>query len=167
MTLYTIGHSHTPIERFSELLTLHRIETLTDVRSQPHSRFAPQYNRPTLEAALAQAGIVSRYRGDTRGGRPQNPRYRRPDGTVDYPRLAQAPHYRQGLHDLQREAEQSPLAIMCAEADFRKCHRYWLITRSLLDEGLEVRHILSSGALVGTAPDAFRGVPDQIGRAHV
>ena len=162
MTLYTIGHSHIPIERFSELLTLHRIETLTDVRSQPHSRFAPQYNRQTLEAALAQVGIVYRYRGDTLGGRPKDPRYRRPDGTVDYLRLAQAPHYRQGLHELRCEAEQSRLAIMCAEADFRKCHRYWLITRSLLDEGLEVRHILSSGALVGTAPDAFRGIPDQL-----
>jgi uncharacterized protein (DUF488 family) len=162
MTLYTIGHSHTPIERFSELLTLHRIETLTDVRSQPHSRFAPQFNRQALQAALAQAGIVYRYRGDTLGGRPKDPRYRRPDGAVDYAGLAQAPHYRQGLHELRREAEESRLAVMCAEADFRQCHRYWLITRSLVGEGLEVQHILSSGALVGTAPDAFTGLSDQL-----
>ena len=116
MTLYTIGHSHIPIERFSELLTLHRIETLTDVRSQPHSRFAPQFNRQTLQTALAQLGIVYRYQGDTLGGRPRDPRYRRPDGTVDYLRLAQAPHYRQGLRELQREADKSRLAVMCAGA---------------------------------------------------
>jgi uncharacterized protein (DUF488 family) len=162
MTLYTIGHSHIPMERFSELLTLHHIETLTDVRSQPHSRFAPQFNRQALQAALARVGIVYRYRGDALGGRPKDPRYRRPDGTVDYVGLAQAPHYRQGLHELQREAGQSRLAVMCAEADFRKCHRYWLITRSLTDEGLEVQHILPSGALVGTAPDAFRVTSDQL-----
>jgi uncharacterized protein (DUF488 family) len=162
MTLYTIGHSHIPIERFSELLTLHRIDTLTDVRSQPHSRFAPQYNRQTLHMAVAQVGIVYRYLGDKLGGRPKDPQYRRPDGTVDYIRLAQAPHYRQGLLELRGEAEQTRLAVMCAEADFRKCHRYWLITRSLVREGVEVQHILHSGALVGTTQDEFSAITDQL-----
>jgi uncharacterized protein (DUF488 family) len=162
MTLYTIGHSHIPIERFSELLTLHGIDTLTDVRSQPHSRFAPQFNRQALHTALAQVGIAYRYLGDKLGGWPKDLRYRRPDGRVDYTRLAQAPHHREGLQELRREAEHSRLAIMCAEADFRKCHRYWLISRSLVREGLEVQHILHSGALVGTTEDEFSSITEQL-----
>ena len=153
MTIYTIGHSHIPIERFAELLMLHRIATLIDARSQPHSRFAPQFNRQALQASLEQAGIAYRYVGDRLGGRPQDPQYHLPSGKIDYLRLAQAPLYLKGLQELQREAEQSRVAVMCAEADYRKCHRYWLITRSLLDEGVEVHHILHSGELVGTTRD--------------
>jgi uncharacterized protein (DUF488 family) len=162
MTIFTVGHSHIPIARFIELLKLHHIDTLLDARSQPHSRFAPQFNRKTLQTSLEQAGFAYRYDGDRLGGRPKDPQYHLPGGKVDYVRLAQAPFYRDGLHELCREAEQSRVAVMCAEADFRKCHRYWLITRSLVEEGVEVHHILHSGELVGTTQDAFISPPDQL-----
>jgi hypothetical protein len=45
---------------------------------------------------------------------------------------------------------------MCSEADYKDCHRYHLITRSLLKEGIEVHHILHSGGLVLTNLTAFR-----------
>jgi uncharacterized protein (DUF488 family) len=64
MTIYTIGHSHTPIERFTELLKRHRIDTLIDVRSQPHSRFVPQFNRQALQTSVAQMAMAYRYLGD-------------------------------------------------------------------------------------------------------
>jgi uncharacterized protein (DUF488 family) len=156
MRIYTIGHGRVPIARFTELLMLHRIATLIDARSQPYSRFAPQFNRRALQASLDQAGMAYRYAGDRLGGRPQDPQYHLPSGKIDYRRLAQAPLYLQGLQELQRQAERSRVAVMCAEADFRKCHRYWLITRSLLEEGVEVHHILHSGELVGTTRDELR-----------
>ena len=162
MTIYTIGHSHVSIERFLELLALHRIDTLTDVRSQPHSRFAPQFNRQALQTSLARAGVAYRYLGDRLGGRPKDPQYRRPDGTVDYSLLGQSPLYREGLRELRDDAEKSRLAVMCAEADFHHCHRYWLITRSLVGEGVEVQHVLHTGALVGTDGEAFSPLPDQL-----
>jgi len=37
------------------------------------------------------------------------------------------------------------VAFMCAEADYKSCHRYRLITRTLTRRGVEVRHILHSG----------------------
>jgi uncharacterized protein (DUF488 family) len=49
MTIYTIGHSHTAIERFVDLLRLHPIQVLIDTRSQPYSRYAPQFNRKSLQ----------------------------------------------------------------------------------------------------------------------
>jgi uncharacterized protein (DUF488 family) len=161
MMIYTIGHSHIPMARFTELLMLHRVETLIDARSQPHSRFAPQFNRKALHLSLEQAGIAYRYLGDKLGGRPKDPQYRLPHGKIDYRRLAQAPLYREGLQELRREAAQSRVAVLCAEADFRQCHRYWLITRSLVGEGVGIQHILHAGALVATTPDEFVSPPEQ------
>jgi uncharacterized protein (DUF488 family) len=162
MTIFTIGHSRIPIARCIELLKLHHIDLVVDARSRPQSRFAPQYNRKALQTSLAQEGLTYRYLGDKLGGRPKDQQYYLPDGTIDYRRLAQALLYREGLQHLRREAEQSRVAVMCAEADFRKCHRYWLITRSLIDEGVEVHHILHSGELVGTSPHEFISSPDQL-----
>lgn len=163
MTIYTIGHSHTAIERFVDLLRLHPIQVLIDTRSQPYSRYAPQFNRKSLQTSLQQAGITYLYLGDKLGGRPTEVQYRLPNGKVDYERLAEAPSYREGLAQLTHEAERHSLAIMCSEADYRKCHRYWLITRSLVHEGVEVQHILPSGGLIQTRPEAFSPVSHQLG----
>ena len=50
--LYTIGHSTHDWEHFVQLLQLHKIEVLGDVRSMPYSRFTPQYNRESLTGGL-------------------------------------------------------------------------------------------------------------------
>jgi uncharacterized protein (DUF488 family) len=153
MTIYTIGHSNTTLARFLDLLARHGIEVLVDARSQPHSRFSPHFNRPSLRASLARVGIAYRYLGDKLGGRPTDPQYRLPDGRVDYERLAAAPMYQAGLQQLQREAATRRVAVMCSEADYRRCHRYWLIARSLMDAGVEVQHILHSGEAVRSLPE--------------
>jgi uncharacterized protein (DUF488 family) len=163
MTIYTIGHSRTAIARFIDLLQLHPIRVLVDTRSQPYSRYAPQFNREPLTASLREAGIAYLYLGDVLGGRPGGTQYHLPNGKVDYERLAQAAFYREGLARLKRDAEERCLAVMCSEADYRKCHRYWLITRSLVNEAVEVHHILHSGALVQTRPDEFSPAPRQLG----
>jgi uncharacterized protein (DUF488 family) len=138
-----------------QLLTQCRIEVLVDTRSQPYSRYAPQFNRESLKTSLEQAHIKYLYLGDSLGGRPAEEQYYSPDGKVDYDRLAQAPFYLEGLERLKKGAEQYRLAIMCSEADYHKCHRYWLITRSLVAEGVCVQHILHSGEVVETGPTAF------------
>ena len=51
--IYTIGHSNHPIDRLVALLQQHHIEALADVRSNPYSRFNPQFNREKLQASLA------------------------------------------------------------------------------------------------------------------
>jgi uncharacterized protein (DUF488 family) len=163
MTIYTIGHSHAAIEGFIDLLRLHLIEVLVDTRSQPYSRYAPQFNRESLKTSLQHAGITYLYLGDELGGRPKDARYYLPDGKVDYEQLSETPFYQGGLVRLKCEAERHCLAMMCSEADYRNCHRYKLITRSLVNEGIEVQHILHSGALVQTRPDEFSPAPRQLG----
>jgi uncharacterized protein (DUF488 family) len=161
--VYTIGHSHAAIETFIDLLRLPLIEVLVDTRSQPYSRYAPQFNRESLKTSLLRAGIAYLYLGDELGGRPRDAQYHLPNGKVDYERLAEALSYRGGLARLKHEAEGHCVAVMCSEADYRQCHRYWLITRSLVNEGAEVHHILHSGALVQTRPDEFSPSPRQLG----
>jgi uncharacterized protein (DUF488 family) len=163
MTIYTIGHSNIAIERCIDLLRRYSIQVLVDTRSQPYSRYAPQFNRETLNTSLYQADITYLYLGDQLGGRPKGDQYYGQDEKVDYHWLADAPFYRAGIARLRREAEGHFLAIMCSEADYTKCHRYHLITRTLVHDGVEVQHILHSGDLVPTDLNHFRSEPCQLG----
>jgi uncharacterized protein (DUF488 family) len=162
MTIYTIGHSYIAIEHFIDLLRLHLIEVLIDTRSQPYSRYAPQFNRESLKTSLQQAEITYLYLGDELGGRPREAQYYLPNGKVDYDRLAKAPFYREGLERLKQEAERRCLAIMCSEADYHECHRHKLIARSLVHEDVEVLHIVHSGALAQTDPRELRPAARQL-----
>jgi uncharacterized protein (DUF488 family) len=47
-TIFTIGHSNHPIERFLELLRQHAMEELADIRRFPGSRKHPHFNREPL-----------------------------------------------------------------------------------------------------------------------
>ncbi len=69
-TIYSIGHSNHPIERFIALLRGAGIEAVLDVRSVPQSRYVPQFGRQRLEAALAAAGLGYVFLGDALGGKP-------------------------------------------------------------------------------------------------
>ncbi len=43
--IFTIGHSNHDMLHFLGILRRHRIEMLVDVRSEPYSRYAPQFNK--------------------------------------------------------------------------------------------------------------------------
>lgn len=145
MTLYTIGHSNAEIEAFTSLLGRYEIELLVDTRSQPYSRYTPQFNRETLKASLNSAGIAYAFMGDSLGGRPIGEQFYFPSGKVDYDLLEQAEFYQAGLEKLLELAAECRVAFMCSEADYHHCHRYNLITRTLVRRGIAVTHILHSG----------------------
>jgi uncharacterized protein (DUF488 family) len=155
MILYSIGHSNAEISAFLNLLARYRIELLVDTRSQPYSRYSPHFNRESLRAALAEVEIAYLFMGEQLGGRPSAPGYYLHNGKVDYPRLAMAPFYLSGIERLLELAAERRLAFMCSEADFKKCHRYWLITRTLVSRGVEVSHIRHSGGLISSAASEF------------
>ena len=72
-TVFTIGHSTHPQERFIALLRQHGITALCDVRSKPYSRMNPQFNREELEEALLAHGIAYRFLGEELGARSDDP----------------------------------------------------------------------------------------------
>lgn len=147
-TILTIGHSNHPIAAFIALLQAHGVELLADIRSQPASRFSPQFGRAALERSLAEAGIAYRWFGEGLGGRPRDPVLYRPDGHPDYARMAASPRFAAALDELLAAASVARAAIMCAERDPQKCHRNQLVTPALLARGVAVRHILSDGRLL-------------------
>ncbi len=61
--IYTVGHSNGSVERLIALLREHEITAIADVRSQPYSRFNPQFNREALAADLKAFGIGVRFSG--------------------------------------------------------------------------------------------------------
>lgn len=153
VTVFTIGHSSHEMAAFLGLLQQHAIACVVDVRSQPYSRWAPQFNQKMLAHALEGAGIAYEFMGDSLGGRPAERSFYDPGQEYpNYERLAASPRFQQGLDRLLALAATARTAIMCSEGDPEKCHRTLLITPALLQRGARVWHILPDGALVEARP---------------
>jgi uncharacterized protein (DUF488 family) len=147
--IYTIGHSDHSTHDLIALLKRHRITCVIDVRSQPYSRWANQFNRETLAYDLQEAGLDYRFMGDTIGGRPSDPTLYDPGQEhPDYARMEQTARYQAGIDQLLALASTETVALMCSEGDHRQCHRHKLITQTLLDRDVEVRHIQADGTTV-------------------
>ena len=155
MTLYSVGHSNADIHAFIDLLRRHGIAALVDTRSQPYSRYNQHFSRESLKHSLEEAGIEYFYLGEELGGRPRDPALYFQNGKVDYDLVAQSSLYLAGIERLLALASDRRAAFMCAEADYKSCHRYWLITRTITRRGIEVRHILHSGDAVISEASEF------------
>lgn len=145
-TLYTIGHSNHPVERFIALLEQHDIEVLADVRSTPFSRFNPQFNRERLKQTLAARNIQYLFLGDTLGARSADPAHYE-NNRVSYRKLAASEPFQRGLQQLLSEAHQYRTVIMCAEKEPLDCHRTILLARAVERADVPIRHILSDGSI--------------------
>lgn len=144
LTLFTIGHSNHPVERFIELLRAAGIARLADVRSIPYSRRWPQFRREALAAALTAAGIDYVWLGEGLGGRPRDPASAR-GGNPDYARMRKAPTFGAALETLLDAAREAPTAVMCAERDPLDCHRFHLLAEPLAARGAGIIHLLADG----------------------
>ncbi len=155
LELYTIGHSNQTTDDLLRLLKENYIHVLVDVRSQPYSRFNPQFNRESLKYALAQATIDYVFAGEYLGGRPTDPTCYKtgavPEGKADYLKLVDYSEvmkrdwYQRGIERLLQIAGERLTAIMCSEEDPMQCHRHHLITQTLLKQGVTVWHIRADG----------------------
>jgi uncharacterized protein (DUF488 family) len=148
--VFTTGHSTRPIAEFIELLQLHGVKQLIDIRTVPKSRHNPQFNCDALAAALRQAKIRYVHLKDLGGLRHarkdsvnlgwRNASFR---GFADY---MQTPEFSAALDHAIELAESRPSALMCAEAVPWRCHRS-LVADALLVRGIRVEHIISASAL--------------------
>lgn len=144
--IYTIGHSTHPIEVFLDLLDAYGVRAIADVRLLPGSRRHPQFNRDALETALRGRGIRYQHLPELGGRRKPRPDSKntiwRNDafrGYADHMETAEFAAGIEHLRELNREA--GPVALMCAELLWWKCHRR-LIADFLKARGTEVIHIL-------------------------
>lgn len=146
-TIFTVGHSTLPIERFTAVLAAFGIERLADVRTVPRSRRNPQFNSDALRDSLRKEGIdyvplgelggLRKPRADSPNAGWRNESFR---GYADY---MQTEQFAGGLERLIELSRDRRTAIMCAEAVPWRCHRS-LVADALLVRGIEVVEILSA-----------------------
>src|SRR5690242_15659226 len=145
-TVFTVGHSTLPIERFIALLATYGIERLADIRTVPRSRHNPQFNADALADSLGEAGVeyvpmqalggLRRPSKDSVNGGWRNTNFR---GYADYMQTGAFAAALETLIELSRDKR---VAIMCAEAVPWRCHRS-LVADALLARGIPVVEILS------------------------
>jgi len=157
--IFTIGHSNHPIKRFVELLALHGVDAIADVRSMPYSRWQPQFNREPLKAALKEHSIGYVFLGEELGARTSDTTCYE-NGVVQYGKLAKTALFRAGIERVLEGGCKMAVALMCAEKEPLECHRTILVARELVELGVSVRHIHADGGLESHADamDRLRGV---------
>jgi uncharacterized protein (DUF488 family) len=159
--ILTIGHSTHAADRFVALLRAHRVELLCDVRRYPGSRRHPQFDADSLRAALDRAGIAYEGLGEQLGGR-RRARRDSPDrgwraaAFRAYAEHMQTPEFAAGLERLEVLGRERRTAVMCAEGDWRRCHRR-LISEALAKRGWRVAHIRPDGGVEAHQPTIETG----------
>lgn len=147
LTVWTVGHSNHEFDAFARLLAQAQIQFLIDVRSFPHSRFAPHFNREELQNAVGPHGIGYLFLGEELGGRPTSEDHYDDEGHALYGPMSQEPAFRAAIERVLEGATAHRVALLCSEGDPQDCHRRLLVGRVLAERGAELRHILPDGTL--------------------
>jgi len=148
-TLYTIGHSNHPIDRFVRILGSFEIGLVVDVRSIPRSRHNPQFDQAELDRELHAHAIEYWHLKELGGLRHttktsintgwKNASFR---GFADYMQTAE---FQAGIEQLLSLSSEKKIVLMCAEAVPWRCHRS-LIADALLVRDVLVEHIMREKA---------------------
>lgn len=153
MEIFSVGHSKRSEAELLALLAENEIAAVADVRRFPVSRRFPQHGRARLEPALARAGIAYTFLGQELGGRLE------PTVPVDRSRNAalREPAFRAyadaldsaavqaGLARLEELACRHRTAFLCAERDWRDCHRR-IVADALSARGWQIVHLTGPAA---------------------
>jgi uncharacterized protein (DUF488 family) len=150
---HTIGHSNHSMEALLALLRQAGIELVADVRSVPKSRFNPQFNTDALAEALRGAGLAYRHmpglgglRAARKDGAPSPNSFWKDETYRNFADYAGTAEFREALSALREAGGAQACAILCAEADWRQCHRQ-ILCDHLTAAGETVIHIGKDGSL--------------------
>jgi uncharacterized protein (DUF488 family) len=134
-----------------------------DVRRYPSSRRLPHFNAPRLEQALGQKGMDYLHLPELGGRRDPMPDSRNSGWRVGqfrgYADHMGSEEFRGGLERLEGLARSRPAAVMCAEAQWWRCHRR-LLSDVLTVRGFEVLHIDPRGGTSAHEMTPFAVVED-------
>ena len=146
--LYTIGHGNRKAKDFLSIIKKYGIEFLVDVRSQPYSKFNPQFNQNELKYYLEEHGVKYVFMGDTLGGRPEDRTCYDDDGKVNYESIKTKDFFQKGIERLKIAYDKGVnVVIMCSESKPIECHRSKLIGKVLNNEKIVLQHIDEKGIL--------------------
>lgn len=142
--LFTVGHSKHSAGAFVALLKKHDITAIADVRSDPYSKFNPQFNRESIQNVLGEHTISYVFLGQELGAR-RDERECYVDGKARYDLIAKTPAFARGLERIRNGMRTHRVALMCAERDPVTCHRMILVTRHLRSASSAISHIREDG----------------------
>ena len=129
-----------------DLLRLHGITAIADVRSSPYSRMNPQFSRDSFSNLLTACEIAYVFLGRELGARSKD-RSCYSQGKVQYDLLARTHLFQAGLDRVIHGMRTHRVALLCAEKDPLTCHRAILVCRHLVTRGVVVRHIIKDGRI--------------------
>ena len=176
--IYSIGHSTRPFDDFASLLDEFGIAMLVDIRRFPGSRRYPHFNRDHLAQALPARGVSYRWMEELGGRRHSKAVQPSPNIALRnasfraYADYMLTPPFTAAVDELLAAATHAPLAIMCSEAVYWRCHRRlvsdYLVTRSVVVQHImgprQLRpHVLTSGALPQDGKVIYAG-PTEAGK---
>lgn len=148
--LYSIGHSSQSLEDFLNLLAVHGVNCVIDVRSIPASKYSPQFNQESLKYFLKSHEVQYLYFGDEFGARRTD--CLDENGQVDFEKAVETPLFKKGVERVMKGLEKGfRIAFMCSEADPLECHRFSLVSRYFYERGIDVQHIMKDASLVSQA----------------
>jgi uncharacterized protein (DUF488 family) len=144
--LFSIGHSSHTTDTFTRLLKRYGIEVIADVRSNPYSKYAPQFNKDVLENDLRNVKIEYMFLGRELGAR-RSEEGCYIEGQAKYEIITHLPLFRAGLERLLEGIKTYRIALMCSEGDPIVCHRTILVCREIIkvSPDLKITHILGDG----------------------
>jgi uncharacterized protein (DUF488 family) len=144
--ILTIGHSTRALDDFLNILRVHAVTRLVDIRTIPRSRHNPQFNQQSLSQKVKESAIdyipmkslgglrKPKHASKNIGWR--NSSFR---GFADY---MQTQEFATAIDELIGLAQDSQVVIMCAEVLPWRCHR-WLISDALTIRRVSVEHIMT------------------------
>ncbi|MGN6782528.1 MAG: DUF488 domain-containing protein [Marmoricola sp.] len=167
--LLTFGHGRLSADELAALVAGAGVERVVDVRRFPGSRANEAAARGAVPGILERSDIG--YRWEERlGGR----RHLRKDEPCPdtwwqvaafraYAAWTRTPDFAAGLATLLTDVGERRTAIMCSEAVWWRCHRRIISDVVLLLHGIEVEHLMHTGALVSHRPsEGARVVSDEL-----
>lgn len=155
-TIFTIGHSNLQIDDFLNLLKEFKIEVLVDVRAKPYSKYSPHFNRENLTLYFKKQKIKYLFLGDLLGGPSKDEEYILLNNSIDYTRRLKEKDFLGGIDRLKKGLDKNyTIALMCSEKDPYECHRHLLIANKLIDEGIEVLHIIEKNKVIEASSIGF------------
>jgi uncharacterized protein (DUF488 family) len=149
-TLFTIGHGAEGADTFVSRCRPSGLQAIVDIRSLPRSRRHPQYTAEAMANWLPAAAIA--YQWDPELGGFRRPLANSINVGLRHPRFRAYADYMASeafagaLGRVLDAARAVPLAVMCSETLWWRCHRRLVADAAVLLRGTKVLHIDGRGA---------------------
>lgn len=146
--MLTVGHGPLEQEALRDLLVGAGVRHLVDVRRRPSSRRHPHADRDALSRWLPDAGIAYTWEeglGGRREALEDSPHVALDEGFRGYADHIDTYVFREALARVLVLDRDTTVAVMCAEGDWRACHRRLIADAALLLYGAIVEHLRHDG----------------------